>query len=153
MSLSRESPFRHKVVYSIDNGCLLRQNRSTTSEKIPCCSRILMVNGRLFLRCSIVWWQICWIDYWALFEELMSENKINVLLLWENVDVSLNCTKNLLIKYLVTKLRTNQNVHQVLLYVCSTEKWTGMKTTGLKCQRKIKFMSKSDFHTIRKLKL
>ena len=39
---------------------------------------------------------------------------------------------DLLIKCLVTKLRTNQNVHQVLLYVNSTEKWTGMKNTGLK---------------------
>ena len=34
---------------------------------------------------------------------------------------------DLLIKCLVTKLWTNQNVHQVLLYVNSTEKWTGMK--------------------------
>ena len=39
---------------------------------------------------------------------------------------------DLLIKCLVTKLQTNQNVHQVLLYVNSTEKWTGMKNTGLK---------------------
>ena len=39
---------------------------------------------------------------------------------------------DLLIKCLVTKLRTNQNVNQVLLYVNSTEKWTGMKNTGLK---------------------
>ena len=40
---------------------------------------------------------------------------------------------DLLIKCLVTKLRTNQNVHQVTLYVNSTEKWTGgMKNTGLK---------------------
>ena len=38
---------------------------------------------------------------------------------------------NLLIKCLVTKLRTNQNVNKVLLYVNSTEKWTGMKNTGL----------------------
>ena len=33
---------------------------------------------------------------------------------------------------MVTKLRMNQNVHQVLLYVNSIEKWTGMKNTGLK---------------------
>ena len=39
---------------------------------------------------------------------------------------------HLLIKCLVTKLRTNRSVHQVLLYVNSTEKWTGMKNTGLK---------------------
>ena len=39
---------------------------------------------------------------------------------------------HLLIKCLVTKLRTNQNVHHVLfLYVNSIEKWTGMKNTGL----------------------
>ena len=30
------------------------------------------------------------------------------------------------IKCLVTKLRTNRNVHQVLSYVNSIEKWTGM---------------------------
>ena len=39
---------------------------------------------------------------------------------------------DLLIKCLVTKLRAKQNVHQVLFYVNSTEKWTGMKNTGLK---------------------
>ena len=39
---------------------------------------------------------------------------------------------DLLLKCLVTKLRTNQNVHQVLLYVNSTEKWTEMKNTGFK---------------------
>ena len=39
---------------------------------------------------------------------------------------------DLLIKCLVTKLQTNQNVHEVLLYVNSTEKRTGMKNTGLK---------------------
>ena len=33
---------------------------------------------------------------------------------------------------LVTELQTNQTVHQVLLYVNSTGKWTGMKNTGLK---------------------
>ena len=61
---------------------------------------------------------------------------------------------HLLIKCLVTKLQTNRNVHQVLLYVNSIEKWTGMKNTGLYrciCQRMVKFMSKSDFHTIREL--
>ena len=62
---------------------------------------------------------------------------------------------HLLIKCLVTKLQTNRNVHQVLLYVNSIEKWTGMKNTGLKIlvKRKMKFMSKSDFYTIRELKL
>ena len=44
-------------------------------ENIMLFSSILVVNGRLFLRCSIVWRQICWIDYRTLFEELMSENK------------------------------------------------------------------------------
>ena len=52
---------------------------------------------------------------------------------------------------LITKLRTNPNVHQVLLYVISIQKWTGMKNNGLKMQRKIKFMFKSDFNTIREL--
>ena len=36
------------------------------------------------------------------------------------------------IKYLVSKLQSNQNVYQVLLYVNSIEKWSGMKNTGLK---------------------
>ena len=39
--------------------------------------------------------------------------------------------RHLLIKCLVTKLQTNQNVHQVL-YVNSIEKWIGMKNAGLK---------------------
>jgi len=43
----------------------------------------------------------------------------------------------------------------MLLYVNSTEKWTGMKNTGLKMPEtgKIRFMSKLDFHTISVLKL
>ena len=36
------------------------------------------------------------------------------------------------IKCLVTKLRTYRNVYELLLYVNSIEKWTGMKNTGLK---------------------
>ena len=58
--------------------------------------------------------------------------KINVFLHWENIEVYLFPVLNLLIKCLDTKLRTNQNVNQVLLYVNYTEKWTGMKNTGLK---------------------
>ena len=38
-------------------------------------SSILVLNGRPFPRCSIVWRQICWIDYQTHFEELISENK------------------------------------------------------------------------------
>ena len=67
----------------------------------------------------------------------MSENK-STFALRKRRSV-LNCTKNLLvsstpspIKCLVTKLRTNRNVYQVLLYVNSIEQWTGMKNTGLK---------------------
>ena len=42
-----------------------------------------------------------------------------------------------LIKCLITKLRTNRNVQQVLfLYVNFIEKWTGMKNTGLKMPEK-----------------
>ena len=129
MSLNRESPFRHKVVYSVDDGCSLRQ-------------KSIHHFGRPFLRCSIVWRQICWIDYRTRFEELMSENKSTFALRKRRLICPwsvLNCTKNLLvsstpslIKCLVTKLRTNRNVYQVLLYVNSIEKWTGMKNTGLK---------------------
>ena len=140
MSLSRESPFRHKVVYSVDDGCSLRQKSiHHERENTTLFSSILVLNGRLFLRCSIVWRQICWVDYGTRFEELMSENK-STFALRKRWSVSvLNCTKNLLvsstpspIKCLVTKLRTNQNIHQVLLYVNSIEKWRGMKNTGIK---------------------
>ena len=91
----------------------------------------------VFLRCSIVWRQICWFDYGTRFEELMSENQTTFALRkhWS----VLNCTKNLLVsstpspnKCLVTKLRTNWNVYQVLLYVNSIEKWRIMKNTGIK---------------------
>ena len=43
---------------------------------------------------------------------------------------------HLLIKCLVTKLKTNRNVRQVLLRVNCTEKWTGMKNTALKMAEK-----------------
>ena len=138
MSLSRESPFRHKVVYSVDDGCSRRQKSiHHKRENKILFSSILLLNGRPFFRCSIVWLQICWTDYWTRFEELMSENK-STFALRKRWSV-LNCTKNLLvsstpspIKCLVTKLRTNQNIHQVLLYVNSIEKWRGMKNTGIK---------------------
>ena len=55
MSLNRESPFRHKVVYSVDDGCSLRQKSiHHERENTMLFSSILVVNGRLFLRCSIV---------------------------------------------------------------------------------------------------
>ena len=154
MSLSRESPFRHKVVYSVHDGCSLRQKSiHHEQENTMLFSSISVINGRLFLHCSIVWLQICWTDYRTIFEEVTSENKCTFALR-KHWRVHLFPVLDLLIKCQVTKLQTNQNVHQVLLYVNSTEKRTGMKNTGLKkCQRKIKFMSKSDFHTIRKLKL
>ena len=152
MSLSRESPFHHKVVYSVHDGCSLRQKSiHHERENTMLFSSILVLNGRPFLRCSIVWRQICWIDYRTCFKELMSENK-STFALRKRWSV-LNCTKNLLvsstpspIKCLVTKLRTNRNVYQVLLYVNSIEKWTGMKNTGLK------MASKSYFQTTTELK-
>ena len=138
MSLSRESPFCHKVVYSVNDGCLLWQKSiHHERENTMLFSSILMLNGRPFLGCSIVWRQICWIDYRTRFQELMSEN-LCIFVLRKRWSV-LNCTKNLVvsrtpspIKCLVTKLWTNQNIYQVLLYVNSIEKWTGMKNTGLK---------------------
>ena len=49
------------------------------------------------------------------------------------------------------------NIRQVLLYVNSNEKWTGMKNTGLKMPEKDQFYvrvgSESGFHTIREPKL
>ena len=136
MSLSWESPFRQKVVYSVDDGCSLwRKWIHHKQENTMLFSSILVLNGRPFLHCSMVWQQICWIDYRTRFEELMSENE-SIFALRKRWSV-LNCTKNLLafstpslIKCLVTKLRTNRNVYQVLLYVNSIEKWTGMKHTG-----------------------
>ena len=68
MSLSRESPFRHKVVYSVHDGCSLWQ-KSIHQEQgnTMLFSSISVVNGQLFLRCSIVWRHICWTDYWTIF--------------------------------------------------------------------------------------
>ena len=43
---------------------------------------------------------------------------------------------HLLIKCLVTRLKTNQNVRQVLLRVNSNKKCTGMKNNGLKMPEK-----------------
>ena len=138
MSFSRESPFRHKVVYNVDDGCSLRQKSiHLERQNTMLFWSILVLNGPPFLRYSIVWRQICWIDYRTHFEEFMSENK-STFALRKRWSV-LNCTKNLLvsstpspIKCLVIKLRTNRNVYQVLLYVISIEKWTGTKNTGLK---------------------
>ena len=76
MSLSREPPFRHKVLYSVDDGCSLRQKSiHHERENTMLFSSNLVLNGRPFLRCSTVWWQICWTDYRTCFEELMTENK------------------------------------------------------------------------------
>ena len=41
----------------------------------------------------------------------------------------------------------------MLLYVNSTEKWTGMKNTRLKMPEKDEFTSKSDFHATTALKI
>ena len=132
MSLSRESPFHHEVVYSVHDGCSLRQKSiHHVRENNMLFSSINVINGRLFLRVSIVWRQICWTDYQTIFEELTSENKC-ISALRKRWRVHLFPVLNLLIKCLITKLQTNQNVHQVFLYLNSTEKWTGMKNTGLK---------------------
>ena len=132
MPLSRESPFRHKVVYSVHDGCSLWQ-KSIHHERrnTMLFLSISVVNGQLFVRCSIVGQQICWADYWTISEEFMRENKC-IFALRKRWTVYLFPVLDLLIKCLVTKLWTSQNVHQVLLYVHSTEKWTGMKNTGLK---------------------
>ena len=141
-SLSRESPFRHKVVYSVDDGCSLQQKSiHHERENTMLFVSIFVVNCRPFLRCSIVWWQICWTDYQTLFEELMSENKcqyfcIERKLMWLVLKIYFFPVLHLLIKCLVTKLRMNQNAHQVLfLYVNAIEKWTGMKKYWIKNTR------------------
>ena len=140
MSLNRESPFRHKVVYSLDDGCSLRQKSiHHERENTMLFSSILVVNGRLFLRCSIVCRKFV-----ELIIELSSKSlwvKINVFLHWEDIAVSWIVLKiylfpvlHLLIKCLVTKLRTNRNVCQVL-YVNSSEKWTRNEKYWIKTAR------------------
>ena len=119
MSLSMESPFHHKVVYIVDASCWIWQKSiHHERENTMLFSSISVINGRLFLHCSIVWRQICWTDYRTIFEELTSENKC-IFALRKHWCV-LNCTKNLLvsstpspIKCLITKLRTNWNIHLV----------------------------------------
>ena len=73
-----------------------------------------VVNGRPFLCRSIVWRQICWIDYQTLFEELVSENKcfffVEKTLMCLVPKIYLFPVLHLLIKYLVTKLWTNRNL-------------------------------------------
>ena len=103
-------------------------------------SSILVVNGRLFLHCSIVCGKFV-----ELIIELSSKTlwvKINVFLHWEHIAVSWIVLKiylfpvlHLLIKCLVTKLWTNRNVCQVLLYVNSCEKWTRNEKYWVKTAR------------------
>jgi len=83
MSPGRQSPFHHKLVYSVDDG-----------RSIPTRAR-------------------------------------------KDFEIYSFLVLHLLIKCLLTKLRTKQSVHQVLLYVNSSEKWTGMKITGLKIPEKV----------------
>ena len=105
MSLSRESPFRHKVVYSVHDGCSLWQKSIHHGrENAMLFSSISVINGRLFLRCSIVQRQICWTGYRTIFEELTSENKC-IFALRKRRKVYLFPVLDLLIKCLVTKLR------------------------------------------------
>ena len=111
MSLSRESPFCHKVVYSVHDDCPLRQKSIHHEQEITMLfSSISEINGRLFLHCSIVWRQICWTDYrtTCILEELTSENKC-IFALTKHRIVYLFPVLDLLIKCLVTKLWTNQN--------------------------------------------
>ena len=129
-SLGSESPFRHKVVYSVNDGrSLWQRSIHHKRENTMLFSSIRTVNGRPFLRRSVVWWQICWIDYQTLFEELVSENKCLFALRKHNLlclvlKIYLFPVLHLLIKFLVTKLRTNRSIHQVtvsrsgVVFVC-----------------------------------
>ena len=104
MSLSRESPFRHN-----HDGCPL-QHKSIHHERenTMLFSGISVINGRLFLCCSLVWGQICWTDYQTIFEELTSENKC-IFALRKRCWVHLFPVLDLLIKCLVTKLWTDRS--------------------------------------------
>ena len=56
--------------------------------------------------------------------------------------------------FLIKCLATKIEIGSICVVACKTFHWkTGMKNTGLKIQRKIKHMSKSDFQTITELKL
>ena len=127
MSLSRESPFLLKVVYSVDDGCSLRH-----------CLEIDPPRARKYhvvLEYSRVKWPSSLFtsvtaNVLKLIIELASKSlwvKINLLLHWENKNLLVSRSTPSPIKCLVTKLQTKQNVYQVLLYVR-----TGMKNTGLK---------------------
>ena len=128
MSLNRESPFRHKVVYSVDDGCSLRQKSiHHERENTMLFSSILVLNGRPFLRCSIVWRQICWIDYQTRFEELMSESKSSFALRkrWS----VLNCFKNLL--FSSTPISDQMPGYQA---TNEPKRWTGVVVCKFYCK-------------------
>ena len=95
-----------ELVYSVHDGCSLQQKLiHHERENTMLLSSISLINGQLFLRCSILWWQICWTDYRTIFEELSSENK-SIFALRKRWRVHLFPVLDLLIKCLVTKLRT-----------------------------------------------
>ena len=146
-SLGRESPFHHKVVYSVDDGCSLRQKSiHHERENTMLFSSICTVNGQPFLRHSIVWlFALRKHSLWkqpSFFAPGLSAGPSGFSRV---LKIYLFPVLHLLIKCLVTKLRTNRNVHQVLfLSVNSIEKWMGMKNPvgelirGLTCARNFK---------------
>ena len=115
-SLGRESPFYHKVVYNVDDGHSLRQKSiHHERENTMLFSSIHAVNGRPFLRCSVLWRQICRSDYRTLFKQQVFLQQMAPIHLCRHDSLEqLNITQTtplpFLLKCLVTKLRTNRNV-------------------------------------------
>ena len=67
--LGRESPFCHKVVYNVVNGCSLWQkSMHHERENTMPFSSIPLVKGGPFLHCWLLWEQLCRTDYQTLFK-------------------------------------------------------------------------------------
>ena len=140
-SLGRESPIPPQSVYNVDDGRSLQEKSiHDERENIMLFSSIREVNGRPFLRRSILWRQICRSDYRTLLEQQVFLQQMAPIHLCrhdslEQLNITLQ-TNAWLLSYERIETFVVNNVRQVLLYVNSNEKWTGMKNTGLKMSEK-----------------
>ena len=126
MWLCREFPFSVTELFTLSQmAAHFNSNQSTTTEKIPCYSWVF------------VWWRT---DCFFAFNSLTANLSHWLLNSFRATDGSylfkiyLFPALLLLIKCLVAKLQMNQcSIHVIYK---STEKWTGMKHTGLKIPEK-----------------
>ena len=104
-SLGRESPFHHKVVYNVDDGRSLQQKSIYQErENTMLFLSIRAVNGRPFLRRSILWRQICRSDYRTLFEQQVFLQQMAPIHLWRHNSVEqLNITRTTPLPFLLCK--------------------------------------------------